>query len=141
MLRDHASFQATYPSEGEPGRAAAEPVAIALLDGLAAAGYAVERLDGLDYAYDFRVRADGHRFYGMVGPSNDGVRQWLFVLESELRAWRRWMGATDTVTHEALLRAAHGAIAALPGVRSIRWYTLAELNQAPDDQWSPDPVA
>lgn len=46
MLRDHASFQATYPGEGNPGRAAAEPVTLAVLDGLAAAGYAIDRLDG-----------------------------------------------------------------------------------------------
>ena len=141
MLRDHATFQANYPSDGESRRAAAEPLATAVLDGLAAAGYAIDRFDSLDYAYDFRIHAKGHRFYGMVGPSNDGVRQWLFVLESELPAWRRWFGATDAGTHEAVLHTAHQVIAALPGVQGIRWYTLTELNEAPDDQWSPSPVA
>lgn len=94
MLRDHASFQADYPSDGEPGRVA-----------------------------------------------NDGVRQWLFLLESELPAWRRWFGATDAAAHEAVLRAAQRVIALLPGARAIRWYTLAEWNEAPDDQWSSDPAA
>lgn len=141
MLRDHASFQADYPSDGEPGRVAAEPVARAILDGLATAGYAIDRFDSLDYAYDFRVHAGDQRFFGMVGPSNDGVRQWLFLLESELPVWRRWFGASDAAAHEAVLRAAHRVIAALPGAQAIRWYTLAEWNEAPDDHWSSDPVA
>jgi hypothetical protein len=99
------------------------------------------RLGGLAYAADFRVRSGLHAFHGMLGPVDDGPRQWLVTFDSQLRAWRRLLGATDARELDALLRGAHAALAALPGIRSLRWYPPRDWNEAPDERWSPEPGA
>jgi hypothetical protein len=137
----HVSFEADIPADGGTGAARADPLARALLARLERRGLRVERLAaGLDYAADFRVYFGDRGFYGVLGPVDDGVRQWLLSFDSQLPAWRRWFGATDNAELSRVLRAAHETLTDIPGVRSIRWYTPRDWNEAPDDRWSPDPA-
>jgi hypothetical protein len=137
----HASFETDIPADGSSGAARAEPLARELFAALERRGLEVRRLGaGLDYAADFRVYSGDRSFYGMLGPVDDGVRQWLLSFDSQLPPWRRWFGATDNAEFSTALRAAHEALTNLPGVRSIRWYTPHDWNEAPDERWSPDPA-
>lgn len=139
MLLTHASFELDG-SSGVSGAERAASLARELCVALEQHGLAVQPLGGLDYAADFRVRVGERAFYGMLGPVDDGVRQWLLSFDSLLPRWRRWFGANDKAELQALLAAAHQVLTNFPKIRSVRWYTAHDWNEAPDDRWHPDPA-
>ena len=136
-MRTHLSFETT-PGVAIDAEAGAR-LAARLTAALTARGIEATVPSALDYAHEFEIRHGGQKFYSMLGPANDGVRQWLWFADSTLGAVGRWLGRRDDTAHVAVLRAMDQVVRDL-GATSIRWYEAIDWNEAPDERWHPDPV-
>lgn len=93
----------------------------------------------LDYALEFEIVQAGCRFHSMLGPVNDGERQWLWTSEPRRSTLRRLFGSSDVPAHTVVLTAMDRCVRSL-GAQSIRWYDADTWNDAPDEGWHLDPV-
>lgn len=137
MLRTHVSFESQLGITVDGAAAAA--LASRLIAALQARGIAVAAVQALDYAQEFEVRQGERAFHSMLGPANDGIRQWLWFADSTLGAIAKLIGRRDESEHTAVLQAMHDVLREL-SMQSIRWYEPADWNEAPDDRWHRDPV-
>ena len=118
---------------------AAAQLADRLTTALHSLGIATTPVRTLDYALEFELVHADRSFYSMLGPVNDGERQWLWTSESKQSMLRRLFGASDAPAHTAVL-AAMDRCARILGAQSIRWYEADTWNDAPDEGWHRDPV-
>jgi hypothetical protein len=139
VRRTHVSFESESP-RGTADMADATALAARLAAGLARRGLESTPPSTLAYGLEFEIRHAGRAFHSIVGPVNDGTRQWLWFADSTLGRLRRWLGESDAAAHEAVLAAMHEAVAEL-GARSIRWYESGDWNEAPDERWHATPFA
>jgi len=100
-----------------------------------------DEIGDLDYAFDFHAAVDKRLFYIMVGLVDDGVRQWLISTNSSIGFLRRLLGSSDADEHLCLVNHIDSLLRGHDGTSSIRWYTLEEWNNPPDDSWTQRPSA
>ena len=78
-------------------------------------------------------------FFLMIGEVDDGVRQWLVSTKSELGIFAYLMGSRDYQEYEVLLGVLHDVLTSIPGLTDLRWYTLNDYNERPDENWAATP--
>lgn len=110
-----------------------------IADGLAAAGFGRTEIEDLEYAYAFRTMIGRRNFFLMIGEVDDGVRQWLVSTKSELRVFAYLMGSRDHEEYAVLTAVLHDTLGSLPGLTDLRWYTLSDYNERPDESWASSP--
>ena len=133
-MRTQATFR--WASEGPD---AARTLTGLVAAGLAQAGFGRTDVEDLDYAYAFRTMVVRRNFLLMVGEVDDGVRQWLVSTKSELGVFAYLMGSRDHEEYRVLAGALHDLLSALPGLTDLRWYTLSDYNERPDESWASSP--
>jgi hypothetical protein len=124
--------------------ASEDPDAARALTGLIAAGLAeadfgCTEIEDLDYAHAFRTIIGRRNFFLMIGEVDDGVRQWLVSTKSELGIFAYLMGSRDYQEYEVLIGVLHDVLTSIPGLTDLRWYTLNDYNERPDETWASSP--
>src|SRR3954471_2881967 len=127
MMRTHVSFEST-PGVTVDASAAAD-LAARLTAALQRRRIATTAIRALDYAQEFEIQQGERKFYSMLGPANDSVRQWLWFADSTLSGVARLVGQRDGAEHTAVVQAMHAVLGEL-GMRSIRWYDAHDWNEA-----------
>jgi hypothetical protein len=130
--------QATFrwtSADADPGRALTGLIA----DGLVEAGFGCTEIEDLDYAHAFRTVIGRRNFFLMIGEVDDGVRQWLVSTKSELGIFAYLMGSRDYQEYEVLVGVLHNVLTSIPGLTDLRWYTLKDYNERPDESWADSP--
>jgi hypothetical protein len=123
----------------EPGEPPGRHLAAFIAARAEARGIAVSPVEYLGFAYGFRCDIGERRFYVTVGLVEDGVREWLLVIDPWLSFWQRLFGASD---REELRRLARTLDAVLKGSErfgEIRWYDERTWDAAAETEWSPEP--
>lgn len=133
-MRTQATFR--WTSE-EPD--ATRVLAGLIADGLAEADFGCTEIEDLDYAHAFRTMIGRRNFFLMIGEVDDGVRQWLVSTKSELGIFAYLMGSRDYQEYEVLLGVLHDVLTSIPGLTDLRWYTLNDYNERPDENWAATP--
>ncbi len=127
----HISFEADYSTErvgdAPPGEPPGEELLDYLEEDLEDRGVQILERGVTDYSHAFDIAAGQHVFLGMVGVVED--QQWLLFVESTLRRWKRWFGASDQAEHFAIMEAVTASLMSNPRVVKLRHYRDA-------DQWN-----
>ncbi len=136
-MRTEVSFQTTIdePVEQNP----AGDLATWISNELIASGMQTSKPEDIDYAYAFRCRVDGRDFYLLVGYVGDGARQWLISTNSGLGWLRKLFGANDQAEHVQVTDHIHRILSTGHGISEIRWYTVDDWNNDPDNKWAETP--
>jgi len=130
--------QATFRwTSGEPD--AARTLTGLIADGVTEAGFGCTEIEDLDYAHAFRTVIGRRNFFLMIGEVDDGVRQWLVSTKSELGIFAYLMGSRDYQEYEVLVDVLHDVLSSIPGLTDLRWYTLNDYNERPDENWAATP--
>jgi hypothetical protein len=130
--------QATFRWSSD-GPDAARDLAGLITEGLAEAGFGCTETEDLDYAHAFRTVIGRRNFFLMIGEVDDGVRQWLVSTKSELGIFAYLMGSRDYQEYEVLVGVLHDVLRSIPGLEDLRWYSLEDYNERPDDSWTSSP--
>ncbi len=110
-----------------------------IADGLAVADFGCTEIEDLDYAHAFRTVVGRRNFFLMIGEVDDGIRQWLVSTKSELGIFAYLMGSRDYQEYEVLVGVLHDVLTSIPGLTDLRWYTLNDYNERPDESWAATP--
>ena len=140
-MRTHVSFEADTGNIADVTPPRGRELLDELLAALRARGLEVDAPQAIDYAFEFWIRCEGNKYYGMFGEVDDGVRQWLMSAEAAGFSLQRLFGRDRDKAHRSILTALHNALSDSPRVRSIRWYERDDWNAAPDERWHPAPTA
>ena len=130
--------QATFRwSSEEPD--AVRALAGSIIEGLAEVGFPSTEIEDLEYAHAFRTVVGRRNFFLMIGEVDDGVRQWLVSTKSELGIFAYLMGSRDYQEYEVLTGVLHDVLSSIPGLEDLRWYSLEDYNERPDESWAETP--
>ena len=110
-----------------------------IADGLAGADFGCTEIEDLDYAHAVRTVVGRRNFFLMIGEVGDGVRQWLVSTKSELGIFAYLMGSRDYQEYGVLVGVLHDVLTSIPGLADLRWYTLNDYNERPDESWADSP--
>ncbi len=136
----HTEVSFTSDRDQDPDiRRASLSLAENIVAGLTGHGFTCSVIEDIDYAHTFRVVVGTRNFYVLVGRVDDGIRQWLVSTNSGLNRLRRILGERDHDEHRVLTGVLHDVLDGDPAIGDIRWYTLTDWNESPDDRWSATP--
>jgi hypothetical protein len=131
-LNTFVDFIADFPYE--PGwtenRAVALPgrdVAALLAGGLRERGFAIGKVEAIDYGYFLECQSDGRPFTISVTVDDPWhMRRWNVQCHSNTRWWARLIGKSDRAAHRSLLMAIHHVLSCSDRISAQRWFPSFE---------------
>ncbi len=139
-VRPYVTFETDFPMPFDGDAPLDDSLATHLSGALRDQGFHISELDWIDYAWDFFCYVPHGRIYCVLGPCDDGPRQWL-ITTTPYRRFFHWLLRRRSVEddHRGLCQGIHSILSRDSRFRSVRWYTQKEWDKGFGESWSDEP--